>query len=179
MELIDLYDRQKRNTHKTFERWSGEPEKGKYKQSVHIWVMNHKGELLIQKRSENRRRNPGKWGFTGGMVDKGETSLVGAVRELKEELGIEVTEDKMDFIISFKREHVFVDVWLLEYDVAIEKLNLQEEEVSEAKWVTVDELKNMIENGQFVQSIHLYWELLIKILKNCYELKERELRGAQ
>ena len=172
MELVDLYDRQKRNLNKTFERWSGEPIEGEYKQSVHIWILNSKGELLIQKRADNRLRNPGKWAFTGGMVDKGETSLNGAVRELKEELGIEVTEEKMDFIISFKREHVFVDVWLLQYDIAIEDLILQREEVSEAKWVSISELNRMIEDGSFVKSTKLYFELFERILENCYKLEK-------
>ena len=63
MELVNLYDRQKRNTNKIFDRWSGEPEKGEYKQSVHIWILNSRGELLIQKRTEDRVRNPRKMGI--------------------------------------------------------------------------------------------------------------------
>lgn len=168
MEWIDLYDRQKRNMHKTFERWSGEPDTGEYKQSVHIWILNSRGELLIQKRTESRRRNPGKWGFTGGMVDQGETSLEGAMREVEEELGMKVSDQEMEFVISFKREYVFVDVWLIQKDVEIEDLTLQEEEVSEVKWVTIPELKNMIESGEFVKSTKLYSELFFRILEKCY-----------
>ena len=55
MEIIDLYDRQKRKLNKTFDRWSGEPIDGEYKQTVHVWILNSKGELLIQKRSSTTR----------------------------------------------------------------------------------------------------------------------------
>lgn len=171
MELIDLYDSQKRNLHKTFDRFSGEPVKGEYKQTVHVWVLNSKGELLIQKRSDTRMRNPGKWAFTGGGVDTGETSLQGAMRELKEELGIMTREKEMDFVASFKREHVFVDVWLTKRDILISDLKLQKEEVAEAKWVSIPELTKMIDNNEFVKSTKLYYQLFLQILEKCYDIK--------
>ena len=172
MEIVDLYDNQKRNLHKTFERFSGEPQKGEYKQTVHIWILNSKGELLIQRRSDTRERNPGKWAFTGGGVDSGETSLQGAIRELGEELGMIVKDKEMDFIISFKREHVFVDVWLIKKDISVSDLKLQEEEVSEVKWVSIEELTEMIRNNEFVKSIKLSYELFLHILEKCYDIKD-------
>ena len=108
------------------------------------------------------------------MVDKDETSLEGAIRELKEELGIEVSESDFDFIISFKREHVFVDVWLIELDIELEELHLQKEEVSEARWVSIAELKKMVEDGSFVKSTKLYFELFERILEKCYGLSARQ-----
>lgn len=171
MEIIDLYDRQKRKLDKTFDRWSGEPVEGEYKQTVHIWILNSKGELLIQKRSSTRERNPGKWAFTGGAVDTGETSLECAAREVEEELGLKFSEEKLDFIISFKREHVFVDVWLIRADIGIDEIKMQEEEVEEVKWVSISELTEMINKEEFVKSTKLYYELFIRILENCYNVK--------
>ena len=171
MEIIDLYDRQKRRLHKTFDRYSGEPGEGEYKQNVHIWFLNSKGELLIQKRSESRSRNPGKWAFTGGAVDAGETSLESAMREVREELGLTFAEDELDFLLSFKREYAFVDVWLIETNIEIDEIKLQEEEVSEVKWVSIREVTNMLEKGEFVKSTKLYYDLFLKILENCYAVR--------
>lgn len=171
MEIIDLYDRQKRKLNKTFDRWSGEPVEGEYKQTVHIWFLNSKGELLVQKRSMTRTRNPGKWAFTGGAVDTGETSLQSAIREVEEELGLKFLEEELDFIISFKREHVFVDVWLIRADIDINEIKMQEEEVEEVKWVSLSELTEMIRKDEFVKSTKLYYELFIRILENCYDVK--------
>lgn len=170
MEVIDLYNAKKEKLGKTFIREQGEPEDGEYKLSVHVWILNSKGEVLIQKRNENLKRNPGKWAYTGGIVDEGETSLEGAIRETKEELGINV-EDKIEYLLSFKRERGFVDVWLVKYDIDIENITLQGEEVSEAKWVSIKELKELMNSGKFVKAIDLYYDLFEKLLVKCHNVK--------
>jgi mutator protein MutT len=171
MEIIDLYNGKREKLNKTFIREEGEPEKGEYKLAVHVWILNSKGEVLIQKRSENLKRNPGKWAFTGGIVDSGETSLEGAIRESKEELGIDIDKNKIELLLSFKREHGFVDVWLVKDNIEINNLVIQESEVSETKWVSIKELKKLIDNKQFVKSIELYYELLIKLLEKCHHVE--------
>lgn len=170
MEIIDLYDRRKEKLNKTLIREDGEPEDGEYKLSVHVWVLNSKGEILIQKRNDNLKRNPGKWAFTGGIVDTGETSISGAIRETKEELGISIDIDKIELLLSFKREHGFVDVWLIKDDIDIKDVVLQEKEVSKIKWVSIEELKHLIDTEQFVKSVELYYELFVKLLKKCHNV---------
>ena len=170
MEIIDLYDSKKQKLNKTMERSAGEPADGEFKLSVHTWILNSKGELLIQKRNENLKRNPGKWAFTGGAVDTDETSLNGAKREVKEEIGIEVKDDEIEYLLSFKREKGFVDVWLVKKDIAIEDLKLQDEEVSEARWVSLKTLTELAEKGEMVNSVNLYIELLVKLLKKCHNV---------
>lgn len=171
MEIIDLYNKKKEKLNKTFVREQGEPELGEYKLSVHVWILNSKGELLIQKRNENLKRNPGKWAFTGGAVDSGETSLQAALREIQEELGIEINDDKIEFLLSFKRERGFVDVWLIKEDINIEDVKLQETEVSQAKWVTIKELEELMKTEQFVKSLGIYYDTLIKLLNKCHDVK--------
>ena len=103
MELLDLYDNKKEKIGKVYDRDSGEPGRGEYKLSVHVWIVNSKDQFLIQKRSENVKKT-GKWAFTGGAVDAGESSVEGALREVHEELGINVSKDEIEYFISFKRE---------------------------------------------------------------------------
>lgn len=56
---------------------------------TYILVFNKKRELLVQKRAIDKAFCPGFYGITtGGVVDKGESYLTAAQRELKEELGI-------------------------------------------------------------------------------------------
>ena len=47
--------------------------------------MNEKGEVLVQKRSANKKQAPNKWGMTAGHVDAGEESMQVAKREVLEE----------------------------------------------------------------------------------------------
>ena len=170
MEIIDLYNGKREKLNKTFIREDGEPEDGEYKLSVHVWILNNRGEILIQKRNENLKRNPGKWAFTGGIVDSGETSVEGAIRESKEELGIDIDKNKIELLLSCKREHGFVDVWLVKDNIEINNLVLQKSEVSEAKWVSIEELKRLIDDEQFVKSVDLYYDLFVKLLKKCHNV---------
>lgn len=48
-------------------------------------IFNDKGEVLLQKRGGSN-----KWGFPGGAVEPGETPQMTAVREAKEETGLDV-----------------------------------------------------------------------------------------
>lgn len=168
MEILDLYDGRKNKLNKTYIRNDGEPKIGEYKQSVHVWIINNKEKLLIERRSFNMRKNPGKWAFVGGVPDTGETSLEGAIREVKEELGIELKQRDIELLISLKREHDFVDVWIAKDDTELEDIIMQESEVSEVKWVSIDELEKLINNGEFVPSINLYYELFKKLLYKYY-----------
>jgi isopentenyl-diphosphate delta-isomerase type 1 len=57
--------------------------------SVHVWVYNRMGELLLQKRSRRKECFPGMWdSAAAGHVDRGEAYDECAVRELQEELGV-------------------------------------------------------------------------------------------
>lgn len=57
---------------------------------VHVFVVNSRGELLLQRRSKSRSYYPGYWDASvGGQVLSGETYERAAHRELAEELGLE------------------------------------------------------------------------------------------
>ena len=109
---------------------------------------------------------PNTWSQTGGAVDSGETSLEGAIRECKEELGIDLNKENMEFMLSFKRKSSFVDVWLARQNINLEDIVMEKEEVSEVKWVTKEELGKMIENNETSGSVSLYYNMFIDLLRN-------------
>lgn len=163
MELVDKFDKRREPLNKKTERY--EKINGEYCQYVHTWIMNDKNEFLIQKRSANKKIYPNKWSQTGGAVDSGETSLQGAIREVKEELGIEIDKEKIEFILSFKRKYGFIDVWLVKQNVDLKDITLQEE-VSEVRWVTKEKLEKMIENDKVAGTINMYFKMFMDILEN-------------
>ena len=171
MEILDLYDNKKNKMGKTLIRESGEPLDGEFKLSIHLWIINSNGEFLIQKRSSSRKANPNKWAFTGGAVDSGEESYQGAIREAKEEMGINLDSNDVEFLLGFKREHDFVDVFIAKSDTDIKDVKMQESEVSESKWVNLVELDEIIRNGEFVPAINLYYDLFKKLLEKCKGIK--------
>ena len=150
MELVDLLNNRKELIGETCER-NAVPN-GKYRLSIHIWIINEKNEILIQQRSANRKKFPNMWTNTGGACLAGETSIETVFRELKEELDIIPNIDNLELIASYKREKDFVDVWVLRQNADIKDLKFNDNEVQDAKWVTIEEWKKLLIEGQAIKS---------------------------
>lgn len=149
MEIWDILDENGEKTGRTMVR-GGNPKHGEYYLAVHIWIRNGRGEYLIQKRSDTKPLWPGMWAATGGAAISGEDSLDAALREVEEELGIKADQGNMRLIKRLKRKGTFADVWLLESDIPLEKIIMQQEEVSDVRWVSMEELKAMIRRKEFL-----------------------------
>ncbi len=156
MEKIDVLDE---NGNKTGEVVTREEVHalGLWHRCVHIFITNGKGDVLLQKRSPEKETNPNKWTTSAsGHLSAGDTSRLGACRELGEEIGILVPENELEYQFTVKDadeyecqgKHIIdkeiVDVYLLERQVAPENLKLQEEEVSEVKWFSHEDFKKMV-----------------------------------
>jgi len=135
MELWDILDQSGKFTGKKVIRGQRRLLPGEYHLVVHIWPFDKNGRLLIQRRAKERKLMPGEWAATGGSAVSGEDSLTAARRELEEEIGIQVGDDDLIFARRLKRKNSFLDVWFVKVDVDISTLKLQEEEVSEVRWI--------------------------------------------
>lgn len=104
------------------------------------------------------------WSQTGGAVDEGETTLQAALRECKEELGIDINPNNIELVMTFKRKFDFVDVWLVKQDIDISELVLQEDEVADVKWATVEEIRDLMKSDKLAKSIDIYFDMFINLL---------------
>ena len=155
MELVDLLNNRKELIGETCER-NAVPE-GKYRLSIHIWIVNDKNEILIQQRSASRKMFPNMWTNTGGACIAGETSIETVFRELKEELNIIPNIDNLELIASYKRKKDYVDVWLLRQNINIKDLKFNDNEVQAAKWVSIEEWKKLLIEEQAIKSSTNYF----------------------
>ena len=64
---------------------------------------------------------------TGGLVSKGYTPDDTIVKEIKEELGLDVLIDELTLFYTDKRTHSFQDAYYIKKDIDISELTLQEE----------------------------------------------------
>ena len=151
MELWDIYDKNKKKTGKVIQRGQLLQD-DEYHLIVHIWIKNSHNEFLIQQRSENVR-NPLVWCATGGSVIAGEDSYSGMIREVKEELGIDITKHEGYLFDSSLYEEdnqkYWCDTYLYFIDIDINSLTLQKEEVKQVKYEKMCVIKEMMDNGQF------------------------------
>jgi 8-oxo-dGTP pyrophosphatase MutT (NUDIX family) len=77
-------------------------EKLGYIRAAEMLIQNDKGQLWIPKRTAHKRVAPNGLDYSmGGHVSSGETYLQSALREIKEELSLELTENDLIFIKKF------------------------------------------------------------------------------
>lgn len=163
MEKVDIYDKNHKFIGISKEKHS--LKEGDYRLSAFIWIINSNDELLIQQRMADAKFLPNVWETASGGVKEGETSLEGIIRETKEEIGLEVSEDELSFIGSYARKRDFVEVYLLKKDVNIDELKYKEVEkveVQDVKWAKIKDFENMCLNKEAVDSGYF-------IFKNYYE----------
>ena len=154
MEKIDVLDENGNQTGEVMTREEVH-RLGLWHKCVHIWIVNGKREVLLQKRCAKKIMDPNKWTTaTSGHLSAGDTNVQGAIRELSEEIGLRANENELKYLFSVKEntineeKHVIdkelIDVYLMKKDVDIKNLKLQEEEVSDVKWFSYEEFKKMV-----------------------------------
>lgn len=137
---------------------------GEFNLVVHVWIMNSNGEFIITKRSMNKKNRPNIWEITGGCILSGERSIDGALREVKEELGIELDIDNAKYFSKVKRDKRLVDIWFFKQDFDIKDIVIEPKEVSEVKFVKLEEIISLIEQDLFIQTPKEYIEEFSKFI---------------
>jgi len=158
-EIWDLLDSEGRLTGKTMVRGQEVPP-GMYHIGVHIWPMDGRGRLLVQKRSMQVLWKPGIWAATGGSALSGETPEEAARRELREELGYEAQADELKLLARLRRTNSFCSIFFLITDRPAEAFRLQKEEVSEVRWFTQEQIRRMLRTGQMYNYGDPYYRML-------------------
>ena len=137
-------------------------------------------EWLINKRAEGRgTSHDGKWETTSGAAIVGEDSLTAALREAKEELGLELDPNKGALFNRFTH-HIdeghrdYVEVWVFEHECSLEDACFQKGETSDAMWATADKIREMMVTGEFLSEwFYPYFEEMVegmeKSMKNKHE----------
>ena len=125
---------------------------GWFHPTVHIWFYNATPALLLQKRSLTKDTFPGFWDVSvAGHVSAGESILDGAIREVKEEIGLDIIASDLkpldirkntnrfkNGIIDCEFQHVF----LVKLEIPVSQLHIQETEVDAVRLFSFEELQD-------------------------------------
>lgn len=131
---------------------------GDWHKSVHIWILNDKGDVLLQRRCPTKDSNPNMLDIScAGHLTAGDESLGGAIRELKEELNLDIRKEELQFVKTIKKSskytesfinNEFNDLYILRTDKTIGDMKYQEEEITEIFFISYKKFKEMVINRQ-------------------------------
>ncbi len=180
-EYIDIADKQG-NLLGRSELKSVIHQKGYYHHTAHIWLYTEKGEILLSQRSAKKVICPLMWDVSvAGHIDAGETPKQAAIRETKEEIGLDLSASDLKKIGVFEcfqsyesgiQDNEFHNTFIAELKVPLSKLIPQVGEVDALKLVTIDEFQSLIDtisedNNHFVPSNKNYYQLVLNQIKQA------------
>jgi isopentenyl-diphosphate delta-isomerase type 1 len=132
--------------------------------AVHVFLRDHEGRFLLQKRAMTKDIQPGKWDTSvGGHLDPGETYEVAAARELNEELGVRLEDvhctlvRKHDYVWRSPVETELVRTFETTYDGPF---RLHPEELEDGRFWTEDELREAMGTGMLTPNLEEELRLL-------------------
>ena len=150
--------------------------KGLWHRAVYAFIVDKDFNVLLQKRSANKKLWPNRWDVTiGGHVNAGEFGRQALIRECKEELGIEISDEDIKYLVSttsvynkdgYVNNH-YDECYLITKNVNVEDLKLQEEEVSDAKYFPKKEIIKRINNNyDGLTEKTVSWSIFKRILES-------------
>lgn len=132
------------------------PSKFVYYRAINVWLITRAGKIIIQKRSENKQLYPNYYECVCGAVVENESIEQAAVREVKEELGIEIDITKLNLIDE--RLHKAYNYFMFTFYVIVEDniskdIKINKNEVSEFKLISFQQLEDIIKKYEIAPSI--------------------------
>jgi len=146
---------------------------------VNVWVVNSKGELLMQLRAPGVELSPSVWDVsTGSHVRPGETPQAAAQRCLQSELGIAVAPQELKHLFNIQcknplpngtTHNVFGHVFLVQQDVDIASLQVDPAKIAQLAWVPIMQLMSDVGNDatrqQYLPRANNYYPQLFNAMQ--------------
>jgi isopentenyl-diphosphate delta-isomerase type 1 len=135
--------------------------RGLLHRAAHVLVFNSRGQVLLQKRSMKKDRQPGVWDSSAsGHVDQGEDYDHCAVRELDEEIGLSpVLPPTRLFKLAPSTDTDLEHVWVYRCE-AEGPFTVNREEIDRADWFEPDEVTRWMETKpqEFASAFRVIWK---------------------
>jgi len=150
-EYWDIYNKNFEKINKRVKR-GDKLEDDEYHLVINAWIVNSKGEFLITQRVATKP-HPLMWECTGGSAIEGDNPLDACVREIKEEVGLDIDVKTARHIGTtiryYKNCPDILDVWLFKSDADISEITIQEEEVNDVMWADKKKILDLHYAGKF------------------------------
>jgi isopentenyldiphosphate isomerase len=111
--------------------------------TARVIVFHPEGEMLLQKRSNTKDIQPGKWDTAvGGHLEQGEEFIDATLREMEEELGIKANQ-KLEFLFDSSIRNEIESENIRVFSVISEgPFDFNRDEIDEVRFWSLEEIKN-------------------------------------
>ena len=146
MELLDVYDDNGKKTGKVVNKSCKDSNfaKGEHIAVAIIYIENSNGEFLIQKTSKQKG---GQYSSTGGHIQHNEEPIDAIKREVKEEIGIDISNDNIVYLGCLVFDFPVRFIFYLKKDINLAEIVLQKDEVESVSYMNISELEDIIQKG--------------------------------
>lgn len=136
-----------------------------------VFILNDQKEVLLQKRSPNKKAYPNRWALLTGRVELNETFKNAAIREINEEVGLKINKENLNLFLkrTFTNDNIHYEITYFYYiksNLKESDFIIQKEELSQVKWINIDVVIDMIEKQQDNIVINKNKSELLKYLNN-------------
>ncbi len=115
--------------------------------AVHVWIMNHKNQILVQKRSMKKDQGAGLWEpAVAGHITSEDDYFTGAVREVREETGLDINKKDLNLVKIYKDDEFkeYRAIFYCKVKAELKNIKTEEEEVEQVKLLHVNTLKKYL-----------------------------------
>lgn len=160
-EFMDIYDIDGNKTGKTILR--GEKlNKGEYALYVNVAIKNSNDQFLLQQRHSSKTWYPNAWSLSGGGVLASETESEAIIREMLEELNIDLSNQTLHKKGRVVANDGLIDIWIVYMDINLNDIVMQPNEVSGVKFVNKYEMLKLV-NEIKTEGQDIYLNILSKL----------------
>lgn len=151
MELLDVVDEENKLTGNIIDREIIH-ETGLWHREVAVIIVNEEGKMLLEKRAPTKKQSPNKWALCAGHIESGDIPENAIVREMKEEIGVDISINDLEFIKIAKRNVKFNDklynrafqyTYFWRTDKKENEFIVQQEELTEVKFFEIGNVKKL------------------------------------
>lgn len=157
MEYLDVIDENGNKTGETVSHHDAHA-KGILHRAIHVWLVNKSGQILVQRRSPSMVAYPNLWDASAsGHVSAGQTDREAAIREVYEEIGLKISQDRLQSLFTRNQNdilnggtyinHEIDEIFLVEADITENDIHIDHKEVSDAKFLDIDTFEDWV-NGK-------------------------------
>ncbi len=157
---------------------------GRLHRSIHLWLINDEGEILLQRRCADKKLYPNTWDISvGGHVSAKESSIDALFRETKEELGVDLELENVEFFGTIHERlryddidsNELVDVFIARQNIKKEDIIIQKEEVSDISFVSIEEMFRLMDSEELLPHNEEYKRMIDYLVKLKLSLTLRRI----